>query len=223
MRIITAAPVAPLSLAGLSLVGIFLVGCGKGLSNFEGDITIHTTRVGYPPADMVVKAKGDKLRFETPTSDGKTASAIFLPAENKLVVINDAQKVAMDMDLSGAKGAPNTDPNTSEVEKTGKKETIAGLGCEDYTVKDPSGKHTEVCIAEGLAFFDLDAVRRGSSSSWSKQMREKKMFPLRSVEFDQAGKEISRTEVTKIDKAKLDDSVFQVPGGYQHMALPGTH
>src|SRR5207302_494982 len=50
-----------LPLAAASLFG--LVACGKGFgSNFEGSITLRTTRGASPPVDMVVKAKGDKLR-----------------------------------------------------------------------------------------------------------------------------------------------------------------
>jgi hypothetical protein len=206
------------------LAALSLVACSKGFGkDFEGAITLHMTRANAS-VDMVVKAKGDKLRFETPTSDGKTAVALYLPAENKVTVIMDAQKAAMDMDLSSPSAAPNTSADTSNVEKTGKKETLAGIDCEDYVVKDASGRRTETCIADGLAFFDLDSVRRGGGgSAWSKQMREKKMFPLKSVEYDASGKELSRAEVTSVKKEKLDDAEFTVPAGYSRMGQPRLH
>jgi hypothetical protein len=206
-----------------ALLALAASGCSKGLSNFEGAITLRTTRPGAAPADLVVKAKGDKLRFETRLSDGSAASAIYLPGQSRLVMINDAQKVAMDMDLSGPSSAPNTDPGTSDAEKTGSSETIAGLSCDDWKVKDPSGKRTEVCIAQGLAYFDLDAIRHGGGGAWSRSMRDKKMFPLRSVEYDASGKETSRTEAVSIEKTKLDDAIFDVPAGYQHMKAPAAH
>ncbi len=200
---------------------ILATGCKKGLgSGFEGEITLHTTR-GNDATEMVVKAKQDKLRFET-TANGQATAAIFDPTQNKVFMLMDAQKAYMEVDFSSP-SAPqaNVDAKAASAEKTGKKETVAGIDCEDWTVKDPSGKHTEVCLADGLAFFDLDGVKGGSSSSFSKQLREKKQFPLKSVDFDASGKETSRTEATKIEKKKLDDSMFQVPSGYQKVSLPG--
>jgi hypothetical protein len=199
-----------------------LPSCKKGLgSGFEGEITLKTTRAGATQ-DMVVKAKKDKLRFESNVG-GQASSAIFDPGQNKVFMVMDAQKSYMEVDFS-APSAPqaNVEAKAATAEKTGTKETIAGIDCEDWTVKDPSGKHTEVCLADGLAFFDLDGVKGGSGgSSFSKQLREKKQFPLKSVDFDASGKETSRTEATKIEKKKLDDSTFEVPAGYAKLTLPG--
>jgi Domain of unknown function (DUF4412) len=213
-------PPAVLASFALALVLASVSGCKKGFgSNFEGEVTLQTTRGAAPPQSMVVKAKGDKLRFDT-TTNGQSACALFDPQANKVTLVMDTQKAYMDMDFSGPSAAPNTDPKTSAVDKTGKHETVAGYDCEDWIVKDPSGKRTEVCIAEGLAFFDIDSLRHGGGASWNKELRDKKYFPLRSVEFDFAGKEISRTEATKIEKKSLDASLFEVPAGYTKVATP---
>jgi hypothetical protein len=188
--------------------------------DFEGEVTLHTTRAGGAPQEMVVKAKGDRLRFDTPGPDGKMTSAIYDPAKNKLTLVMDAQKAYMDMDFASPSAKPNTDPKTSAVEKTGKKETIAGYECEDWVAKDPSGKRSEVCMAEGLAFFDLDSVKNGGGPLWNKELRDKKYFPLRSVEYDASGKELSRSEATAIDAKKLDDALFQVPKDYARVPSP---
>jgi hypothetical protein len=204
---------------GLSLL-LLVPACKKGFgSNFEGEITMRTSRQGSAPADLVVKAKGDKLRFDT-TTNGQTGSAIFDPQTNKVTALIDAQKAYMDMDFSSPSAAPNTDARTSSSEKTGKKETIAGIDCEDWVAKDPSGKRSEVCIAEGLAFFDIDGLRHGGGAGWNKELRDKKMFPLRSVEYDVNGKEVSRSEVLKVEPKKLDDALFQVPKDYTKLPAP---
>ena len=174
---------------------------------------------------MTIKAKGDKLRIEMPAPGGGTASAIYLPHENKMVVLLDAQKAAMDMNL-GAPGAPqaNTNAQTSAVDKTGKKETVAGITCEDWIVKDPTGSRTETCVAEGLPYLDLDSLRHaGPGSAWKAEMRTKKTFPLRSVEYDKDGKELTRAEVTAVKKEKLDDSLFEVPEGYSRIPSHAGH
>jgi len=206
---------------------LLLAGCsnsGFG-SNFEGEVAMKTTRPSGAPATMTIKAKGDNLRIDIPTPDGRTASAIYTGQQNKMVVLLDQQKMAMDMDM-GAPGAPtpNTNAKTSAVEKTGKSETVAGIGCDDYVVKDPSGSRTETCIAKGLPYLDLDALRHGTTgSSWSRDMRANKTFPLRSVEYDASGKEVSRAEVTSVTKEKLDDALFVVPADYKHMPAPMRH
>ncbi len=204
-----------------ALVSLGLVACKKGFgADFEGEVTLRTTRPAGAAQDMVVKAKGDKLRFEMTGPNGQPTSALFDPVENKVVLLMDAQRAYMDMDFSSPSASPNTDARSSAVDKTGKHETICGFDCENWVVKDPSGKRSEVCIAQGLAFFDLEGVRHGGGASWNKELREKKYFPLRSVEFDASGKELSRTEATKIEKKKLDEGVFAVPKGYTRVPSP---
>lgn len=208
----------------LSVALLALPGACKNSSigaDFEGEIALHTTRAGSPPQDMLVKAKKGKLRFDV-TSNGRPGSAIFDPAHNKVVLVMDEQRATMDMDFASPSApGPNADPKTSVTDKLGTKDTVAGVACENWVVKDGSGKRSEICIAEGLAFFDMDSVKSGRSpSAWSRQMREKKLFPLRSVDFDATGTETSRTEATRIEKKGLDDSIFEVPKGYTKIAAP---
>jgi hypothetical protein len=200
-----------------------LTGCSKGFGpNFEGEIAMQMRRGSAAPTTMTIKAKGDKLRLEMPAPIGEPRSAIYLGHENKMVVLLAAQKAAMDVNLA-APGAPqpNTNAQTSAIDKTGKKETIAGVTCEDWVIKDPSGSRTETCVADGLAYLDLDSLRRGTAGgpSWKAEMRANKTFPLRSVEYDKDGKESTRVEVTEVKREKLDDSLFEVPAGYARMPV----
>jgi hypothetical protein len=75
-----------------------------------------------------------------------------------------------------------------------------------------------VCIAQGIAFFDMGSMK-GGGGALGKELREKKLFPLRSVEYDATGKEISRMQVTKVEKKSLDDSEFAVPKDYAKAAM----
>jgi hypothetical protein len=147
--------------------------------------------------------------------DGSQVHGIYDPTTNKLMLVKDADKAYTTIDF-GKPGAPqaNTSPDTASVDKTGKHETVAGMDCEDWTAKDPSGKRSEVCIAQGLVAFDFSALKGGGTSTLGKELREKKLFPLRSVEYDAAGKELSRMEVTKVEKKSLEDSEFEIPKDY---------
>ncbi len=212
------------SLALLALLPLAALSCKKTFgSGFEGEISMHTTRAAGPAQDMVVETKGDKLRFDTENPGGGKSYGIYDPAvsPSKVVMVLEAQKAYMDLDFSRP-DAPqaNTSADASTIDKNGKKETIAGIDCQTWTAKDPSGKRSEVCIAEGIAFFDIGSLKNGASPL-SKELREKKLFPMRSVEYDAGGKEISRTEVTKVEKKKIDDARFAVPADYKKVTLPG--
>ncbi len=216
-----------LTLATASSLFGLLGGCSKGLgSDFQGSVTMHTSSAAGSSQDMVLKTKGGKIRFDTKAPNGEAMHGIFDPAASKVVFCLDSQKAYMDMDFGKPSAAPNTDPGTSSIEKTGKTETIAGTSCEDWVVHDPSGKHSEVCIAEGIAYFDLSSLKPGAggapTSAMAKQFKDKKSFPLRAVEFDAAGKELSRMEVTKIEKEKLDDALFVVPADYKKFEPPAA-
>jgi hypothetical protein len=200
-----------------------LVCCKKGFgSGFEGEITMHTTRAGGPAKDLVVETKGDKLRFDSDGTAGKSWG-VYDPSvsASKVVMVMDEQKAFMDLDFSSP-SAPqaNTNADTSTIDKNGKKDNVAGIDCQTWTAKDASGKRSEVCIAEGIAFFDIGSLKSGGSPL-SKELREKKLFPMRTVEYDASGNEVSRTEVTKVDKKKIDDARFTVPADYKKVALPG--
>lgn len=207
---------------GLVAMSPLALGCKKGFgSGFEGEITMHI-QSATSSSDMVVKTKSDKMRFETKAADGSKSYSLYDPATNKLTMVMDGQKSFMAMDFSKP-GAPqaNTSPDTATIEKSGKHETIAGLDCEDWTAKSPSGKRSEVCIASGIAFFDMGAAKSGGASTGlAKELKDKKLFPLRSVEYDAAGKELNRMEVTKVEKKSLDDSEFSVPKDYKELAVP---
>ena len=199
------------------LVSLLAISCKRGFgSGFEGEITMHTTSSKGAPADLVVEAKGAKLRFDAAAG----GYAVYDPTANKVTMVMDAQKAYMDILFAGP-GAPqaNTSADNATIDKSGKHETIAGLDCENWTVKDPSGKRSEVCIAQGIAFFDLNSLKSGAASTFGKELRDKKLFPLRSVEYDASGAELSRMEVTKVEKKSVDDKRFAVPADYKKMAL----
>ncbi|HEX7665325.1 MAG TPA: DUF4412 domain-containing protein [Polyangiaceae bacterium] len=205
------------------VLGVVLlsIGCngGKKLDGFEGDITLHTTSATQSQ-DMVLEVKKDKMRFDSTSADGPV-HGVLDPVAHKVTLYSDPTKTYTDLDFSGAKGQSNTSGDTANVKQTGKHETIAGYDCEDWTVNDPSGKRTELCVAQGLVYFDLGSLRGGgqSTSPLSKQFEEMKSFPLRSVEFDASGKELTRSEVTKIEPKSVDDARFLPPAGYTQISL----
>jgi len=214
------AVLSPMTLHRADAPYLYLYGCQK--ADFAGEIGMRVTRPNAAPSDMTFEAAGGNARVDL-AAPGAPASHAIVRADGKAVLVVDAQKAWMDLDMTKAGAAvAEADPGgTPAVTKTGKHETIAGAGCEVWEIKHESGKRTEACIAEGLVAFDFGRLLPGGlPSASSDELRKKKLFPLRSIERDAAGAETSRMEVTRIERKSIDRARFEVPSDYTHVASP---
>jgi hypothetical protein len=184
---------------------------------FEGAITMHaagTTREGQPLPDLEYLARGGKMRINVRSPMG-TLAMIAVPAEKKMYTLLDAQRMYMEMPLS-LDVSTNTNAGPAPVvTRTGRKETIAGYECEHITVvaKDT----TDVCMARGLGpFFLANLGMNQQAPAWQKQLAADRAFPLKVV--GRGGK--TEFEVTKIERRKLSDAMFDVPDSYAKMEMP---
>lgn len=210
----------------VSVSALLLACCSRPhtLASFEGTITMHTSSPGAEPHDLVVKAKGTKLRLEMTAPGGGSNHAIYDPATNRVTLFFDGPKQYSDLDFSSPSApAPNTDAKSASIVKAGREKVVAGYACEEWAVKDAAGHTSDVCLAEGVAFVDLNRLRAGGGAAetpLARQFREHKAFPLQAVERDADGKELSRMEVTRIERGALDDGEFGVPAGYTRIDRP---
>ena len=209
----------------LALSASSLCGCAKKIdATFEGTITMTTTLAGKAPQPMRMEIKNGRMRFDTVGEGGAPMHGVYDPTRNEVMVFMDSQKAYMTLDFSRATApASNTSAETSIAEKAGGKDEVAGISCEKWVSKEPSGKRSEVCVIEGVNFFDLTRLRAGAAGLGGvgpQSMQEKKMFPLRSVEYDASGAEISRMEVTAVDKKAVDESRFVTPADYKKLEIP---
>jgi hypothetical protein len=224
------------ALLALCLLSVPFLGCSKiakqvGLSfggDFEGEITMNATRAqGSGPSQLVFGIKKPKYRVDA-TGNVQTdnpmlaggASLLLDPPQKKGWALIPAQKkaVVIDFDKMKASRVPgvNTGPGTKanepppKVEKTGKKETIAGYDCEIWYVTDNKGQRAEMCMAEGITWVDLGDLGWSSPEmTLGAVATGANRFPLRIVSGS------VRLEATKIEKKKLEDARFVVPPDYQ--------
>lgn len=227
---------ARLLLAASLAFAVSTTGCSKiakqaGLSfggDFEGEITMNATRTkGSGPTQLVFGIKKPKYRVDatgTVQTDNPMmaggATLLLDPPQKKGYALMPAQKkaIVIDFDKMKASKVPgvNTGPGTKanepppKVEKTGKKETIAGYECEIWYVTANSGQRTELCMADGITWIDLGDLGWSSPEmTLGAVATGANKFPLRVVAGD------SKMEATKIEKKKLDDARFVVPPDYQ--------
>jgi hypothetical protein len=212
---------------------------GSGLSflgsDFEGEISMNLTSKTKPtPATQIVFGmKKPKYRLDT-VATGQPGQA---PAAGTLIIdlptkkgyaLSHPQKTAMVIDfekmkkmkgqIPGLPGAPKgtTVPSTPpKIEKTGKKDVVAGYTCELWIVTS-EGKKADLCVAEGITWIDVSDLGLSSPEmTLAAVTTEANRFPLRVTSYDAKGAEEMRMEATKIDKKKLDDARFVVPPDYR--------
>lgn len=207
-------------------------------SNFEGEITMAMTSKTKPmkggPAQIVFGIKKPKYRMDMTGGPGDAAKQtgtllVDLPTKKGHMLIHP-QKMAMVIDFEKMKnmpkgqtipGMPATPKGTTvpsqppKVEKTGKKETIAGYECEIWNVTSESQK-AQICAAEGISWIDIGDLGMSSPEmTIAAVASEANRFPLRAITYDAKGAEEMRMEATKIEKKPLDDARFVVPPDYK--------
>ncbi|AKU99539.1 hypothetical protein AKJ09_06203 [Labilithrix luteola] len=215
--------------------------------NFEGELTMQLTNHegGKPatPKTLVFGLKSPKVRIDVPADIapgnpmlGGGAGVVIDPPQKKAYALLPAQKKAIVIDFSkpkeqrlpqlpsmpsqpGKPSMPSTPPEPPKVEKTGKKDVIAGYECDEWKITSKTNR-ADVCVAEGIKWIDLtDLGMESPELALAAAMSDVNRFPLRAVVYDQNNVETTRMVATKIDKKKLDDARFVVPPDYQVVDL----
>lgn len=206
------------TLAGLLFAGSLLPAAALAAQDFEGTITVRMAagRNGQPMPDLEYLARGGKVRINARSPMGSMAM-IAVPAEKKMFTLMDAQRMYMEQPLSleGALGNSANSPAPT-VTRTGRKETVAGHECEHILIAGEQGS-TDVCMARGLGpFFAATAGFGAAMPAWQRALIGDGGFPLKVSRADGT----TQFEVTKIERKKLNDALFTVPGHYTRMDMP---
>ena len=107
----------------------------------------------------------------------------------------------------------------SKIEKTGKKDTIAGYTCEVWKITSKTNR-AEACLAEKLKWIDFtDSAIESPSFAAIAAVSDFTHPPPRLVTFDDKNVEEGRMEVSKIDKKKLAEDKSAVPADFQVVEL----
>ena len=223
-------------LAAAALVVAAVARPGSAQALFEGQIT------------MTLKSARGSVPTELYIKDGVTRMDASGPGGNSMVIVNDPAKKEMMMimperqmyfkrstdmaSMPQMDGAPPAAPKPT-ITKTGKMETIAGMSCEHYTITHENGDAEDACIASGIGTFAPAAGGMGrgmgggrmgggigggaggpprQDMGWARDLG-KGMFPLK---VSKNGETV--LEVTKIEKKKLDPTLFRAPEGFQDMS-----
>ena len=207
----------------VATVALSLAPLSARAGEFEGVLHMTTSH-----ADTDMKSamdwylKGDKGRMEMSRGEGRTSVMIFDATTRTMQMAMPGQKSYMEFSLAGERGEHLAQAFENQVvERTGKTETIAGYSCEIWRITDKEQHRlkSHVCVAKGFGkaatfWADPKDARRSSQPGWMKQLAEEGGFAIRSIQYDEAGKEFMRMEVTSIDKKSLDAGLFAFPADW---------
>lgn len=191
--------------------------------DFEGVIHMNTTHAETGTSGaMDWYLKGDKGRVEMSRTDGQKTVMIFDGKTRTMQMAMPGQKTYMEISLEGGRGEYLKEAlEKQSVERTGKTEKIAGYSCEVWRITDKEHHRakSDLCVAKGFGsaarfWIDPKEARRSSQPGWVKQLIEEGGFGLRSIQYDEAGKETTRMEVTNIDKKSLEATLFAFPADW---------
>lgn len=208
------------SYASAALV-LLVSSCGKG-GDFEGRVTMTVARAGAPSSEMVFETAAGHVRLAM-TSAGAGAGGYALVRPDGLAVfVSEADKAWSDLSMAKSRVAmaeanpPGTGAPT--IKRTGRQEKVADQSCEVWEIAHTSGKRTEACIAQNFIGFDFGSLMPGAGpfAGGTDDVKKEKLFPMRSVEYDAAGKETSRMIVTRVEKTRIDKARFDVPKDYAY-------
>lgn len=183
---------------------------------FEGKVTINVYDDGKAhTVDYFVK--GSKIRFDA-AEDGHQGQVIMDPVNKQFLIIMPEQKMYMITHLPDIK--PNTEASgetgdDANFSKTGETKEIMGLTAEKWTFKDGDDQGEAWMTKQIGAFKLFDNPMQENRPQWQKDIVNEGYFPL---EVSENGKKVY--EVTNIEKKSLDQSMFEVPAGYQKMDIP---
>ena len=217
------------------LASMLALTAGLSAQNFEGKIRLKMTGQEKPsrhagsdsPMFVTYFFRGGLMRIDTEMDSGNVMGGMIIdPVKRETTMLMPEQKMYMVMKIPEPKPSASAAAPRSDVEfvRTGETETILGYKCEKIIVKSKNGE-AEIWGAEGLGTFQSMSAggpmgRPAPKSAWEASLAEHGFFPLRMINRDKSGKELTRMEAVSVDKQSLPASLFAPPADYQKFQMP---
>jgi hypothetical protein len=226
-------------LTALAACTLPVVPAGLSAQGFEGTVTYAMNPASGKPGQLVYYVKGTRIRADITGATGGPPGGMYLlmdAASGTMMSVMPAQRMYMTMDLKAMGeqmqrhgGREKHAAKVGKITKTGKTETIAGHKCEHYLMGEK--QDSDVCAAKGLGMFmggkAAGGVGRGrgmfggalpAGYEQYKEFVKDGFLPLK-VSAIRNGKEEVAMEATRVERKRLDASLFAVPTGYQEMDM----
>ena len=183
----------------------------------EADVRIDIPTYDSPlPVPMYLHLKGAKMRTEYGAGTHVGEIQIRDEREKKAWLLHGATHTYTESPIVPSRLPPSR-LGRPRGTKTGKTDTVAGYACDVWQYEPVAGfPSIELCVAHGLTFLAAGLGPLGvlGASDWSDATSDGG-FILRTRDVDATtGKEVSRVEVTRLEKKPQPDALFEIPKGY---------
>lgn len=196
---------------------------------FEGTATwsMSIPQLDEERHEMTMNIKGQQLEIEVDLGAQGGIKTIVDHDKKKIYVIMSAMKSGMVMDLPSDSAAKTMTKNVTEIKSTGQKATIAGHPAEEYVVHTAKADVSMWASADFPkdvrdAFSQAMTAQPGQDAaqvSAFRQFAQKGLIPIKIVEKN--GDDIAMSmELVKLEKKKLDDSLFVAPKDITFTPMP---
>ena len=198
---------------------------------FEGRIGMKITQPSAKNAagtNMLYCVKGSKVRLEM-QPDARQGEELF-----SMAFLMDMEKQQLNMLLPEQKMYYSYSFKDQKVQKpkageadfkpTGRTDTILGYKVEEYANVASKGEYAEMWLTKGIGTFKMMAAGPGGKmadqKSWEKYIADNGLFPMRVLQYDKkGGKLVSQMDVTKVERATLPASLFELPSDYKKFSI----
>jgi len=192
-------------------------------NKFEGKVNIKLSSED-DTREVSYLIKGNKIRMEL---NNENASVLIDRDAKIMQVLIPDQKMYTEFSLNSFSPGQQKNRNSNEKSnganytKTNETKEILGYNTEKWTINDDNG-HTEAWVAKDLgAFYFIgdNPMMPMQKEEWQSKLEDTGYFPLLVIHRNVAGLELSRFEVTSIEKANLSAELFSPPSDFNKMDI----
>lgn len=183
-------------------------------------------------SSTTTKVKGDKLRVDIADSPAGAMSSIVDTKSGESIQLMHGQKMAVKTSgaalkqaMDAAKDKAGIKDNTkAELKPTGQSEKVGEYDCDIYTWTDGTNT-SKLWVAknhpQATALKDFEKQMRGGFFGGMQMGPDTSKLPGPAIKTEATvqGTKITST-ITSIKEQNIDAKEFDVPAGYQTMALP---
>jgi len=198
----------------IRLLGVLmLVNAAVAAQDFEGIIYYEIAELKAAGMnEMAYMIKDGKARMEY-GNGAQQSSVLFLPEENRMVVLIPQMRGFMSMDIDEmSEGNNEIDPD--EAEQTGQTRSVAGKSCEVWRISDAEETY-EVCVARNMGNFVMPNAE-ADTPGWARELMAEGFMPLEVVTLENGRRSVNMRAM-RIEEKAIDDALFLIPEGYSDM------
>lgn len=174
---------------------------------FEG-VIVRREQHGERVTTSRMLFRDGRMRMESDSGVG-----IMDSRARRMTILLPSARAYMEMDIPRGDAS---DERAPRVARTGRRETIAGISCEHWTITDDDDSTSDVCVASGInvwPYFQSFMQEGGGMRDFIRTLARDGYFPLSERSSDDDNVSI----VTSVERTPPDAALFSPPAGYRRM------